>query len=756
MKKLKSLLVVFIASFTTLSCKALFNPNPTITKSATPGSQVQKPSPRPTAVPLPNSSNLIEKIEVPYPGLILNVGDSKNLLATANNTSGQKSGNLQWESSDNNIVLVTENGSVKAINEGSATLKVSGKTEPEKSYSIPVIVKDLGKSINRIDITPSVMILDNTGTGSATATLTNIDNTQDNRINWVILNRSIADVDSAGKVTARLEGETRLEAISAVDDSYKSSIKIIVRDNLENFVNTVPTVESINLKEKFFLFNLGESKTIDATVKYNLGRSDTDFQIESLNPEIISVDGHKISAIAEGKTRIRLYSHIEPNKSFYLPVIVGKLPVIISTVTASPAFQVLKEGESINIDARAYNNYKSENRNLQFNNLTPDILQLDNSSVKALKEGEGKIEITSQEDNSKKTMVNILVTKTDNRGPSKIVMSEAVVNGNVDNYSASLKWLKISSANNYQVYRNNKPVSTVNSDSWTDTNLKDPSYDYYVTACADKLCSAASNTIKVNIPKPLPVELGEPELKAGSSSYTLVLNWKQVPGATSYQVFKNNSSVLTTKDTSYFEPNFSVPFSDYYILACNQGGCSEPGNIKTVTQPVPNAPVLDKNIINKTNSLSDIVLKWSPVTGANYYTVLNNGKVVYMGAATTFRQNGLQDNFYEYFVSACNNSGCSAYQSTGSVSTVEKLPAPIINDPEATRGDNSKYYIYISWSEVDDIERYRLYKDDTLIYEGTATYFTEKDQDSLNHYYYVESCDGNGCTKSDTVKAKIK
>ena len=142
---------------------------------------------------------------------------------------------LTWASSDNNIVKVSENGTITAMAEGTATITASHK---DIKGTCKITVKSTTISLNKTKDTLAVedkMQLTATTTPSISTSF----------IKWTSSNTGVAKVDSTGKVTAVAKGDV---VISAKVGQSESKCNIHVASAIITLPATVSIYECRTFK----------------------------------------------------------------------------------------------------------------------------------------------------------------------------------------------------------------------------------------------------------------------------------------------------------------------------------------------------------------------------------------------------------------------------------------------------------------------------------------------------------------------------
>ena len=344
----------------------------------------------------------------------------------------------------------------------------------------------------------------------------------------------------------------------------------------------------------------------------------------------------------------------------------------------------------------------------------------------------------------------------------------------------------------------NNPATTVGTaqdtgTSYTHNNPDDDNNYYWVVACNSSGCS--------------PVDSNNPATTVGTAPDTptahyafegssIVLGWDAVDGASYYNVYYDdfhdsscrvnsggNASFceeLATNitDTDYTHNNPDPDTNYYWVVACNNSGCSpvDSNNPATTIGTAPDTPTAHYAFKGST-----IVLGWDPVADASYYNVYyddffsSSCRVSSGGNAsfcdelatnitgTSYTHNNPDDDNNYYWVVACNNSGCSPVDSNNPATNTGTAP-----DTPTARYAFKGSTIVLGWDAVADASYYRIYYDDffssscrvspggrasfceELATNITGTSYTHNNPDDDNNYYWVVACNSSGCSPVDS------
>ncbi|HHV65407.1 MAG TPA: hypothetical protein GXX46_10105 [Peptococcaceae bacterium] len=198
----------------------------------------------------------------------------------------------------------------------------------------------------------------------------------------------------------------------------------------------------------------------------------------------------------------------------------------------------------------------------------------------------------------------------------------------------SLTWSAVNSANSYTIYRSTTSngsysvIKTVTTNSYTDTGLtENTTYYYRVKASNSAGSSDYSSTVNAttlagNVP-PAPQNLSVTVLNSTSISLT----WSETVGATSYEIHTSSNlegtytRLVTVSSPAYTHTGLKANQTFYYkIRAINSNGAGSFSEAVHATTP----PSVPNGLKATADSSSQISLSWSPVDGAETYTIFRS------------------------------------------------------------------------------------------------------------------------------------
>ena len=233
----------------------------------------------------------IESITLNKSETTLPVGECETLIATVNPESASDK-SIHWESSNESVAEVTENGLVTAIASGTATISVTAKDGSGKSASCSVTVIKLVDSIG-FDKTSLVLYNDET----ATITATVLSETANNRnLMWSSSNTSVATVSSSGVVTGVSRGTAIITATAQDGSGISQTCEVEVKQY----------VTGITLDKTSLTLTKGKTVTLTPTISPS-NANDKSVTWSSSNTAVATVDqSGKVTAVSGGGATINV------------------------------------------------------------------------------------------------------------------------------------------------------------------------------------------------------------------------------------------------------------------------------------------------------------------------------------------------------------------------------------------------------------------------------------------------------------------
>lgn len=133
--------------------------------------------------------------------------------------------NVTWSSSDENVIVIDQNGVIKALKSGKATITVASISDESIKYSKEITVKERSNNPTAINIVSAntVEVGDTLNLRIEVLPKGTI-----NTVTWVSENENIVTVNADGLVTAISVGTAKVIATSTTNQSLKAELEITV------------------------------------------------------------------------------------------------------------------------------------------------------------------------------------------------------------------------------------------------------------------------------------------------------------------------------------------------------------------------------------------------------------------------------------------------------------------------------------------------------------------------------------------------
>ncbi|HPS40325.1 MAG TPA: fibronectin type III domain-containing protein, partial [Candidatus Cloacimonadota bacterium] len=227
----------------------------------------------------------------------------------------------------------------------------------------------------------------------------------------------------------------------------------------------------------------------------------------------------------------------------------------------------------------------------------------------------------------------------------------------------------------YRIYRNGSFYQTSIVPNFTDPDLANGTYSYYVKALYGALESAASNTVSPTV---------EVAYSASNLSGTVILddvllNWTDpvdMGGFNGYSIYRDGVLIGTTFSVVYTDTNLPNGTYSYFVITNYYSGSSLPSNTYSPTVRLPYMPQnADISVIN-----DNVMITWEAPTDTNLltgYRVLRDGVAIFESDALFYLDQELANEDYEYTVRSVYGVAISNPTNAGTAHVeVHYVPGP--------------------------------------------------------------------------------
>ena len=284
------------------------------------------------------SPGVVTGVRLDYEGITVGVGGTWQLNATVEPEDAQNR-SVTWESSDETVATVDENGLVTGKSAGSATVTVR---TVEGGYTAQCMVNVEGDEtvavtgvrLDNIGITVGVG-----GTWQLNATVEPED-AENKSVTWESSDESVATVDENGLVTGKSAGSATV-TVRTVDGGYTAQCSVTV----EGEETVLPT--GVTLSHTTLNMKAGEETLLIATVQ-PADATDKSITWESNAPETVSVDSEGRLTAHKAGTAVITAKTVNGFSAFCMVTVEeGDEPEIpVKGIVLSHRFLDLTEGET--------------------------------------------------------------------------------------------------------------------------------------------------------------------------------------------------------------------------------------------------------------------------------------------------------------------------------------------------------------------------------------------------------------------------
>jgi chitodextrinase len=144
----------------------------------------------------------------------------------------------------------------------------------------------------------------------------------------------------------------------------------------------------------------------------------------------------------------------------------------------------------------------------------------------------------------------------------------------------------------------------------------------------------------------------------GASAGSVYISWNASSGATSYQLYRNDTQVYNGGDGFHHDTGLTAGTTYSYTVEATNSRGSSARSAALLWTTIAATPT---GLTVGSATVSSLSISWDASTGATSYQLYRNGTHVYNGGANAYTDTGLTSSTkYSYTVQASNNGGSSA------------------------------------------------------------------------------------------------
>lgn len=342
-------------------------------------------------------------VDVPVTGITLNhkeitievLKNTEQLVATVEPANATNK-NVVFSSSNTNVAVVSNDGLVTAINNGTATITVTSKENP--SIMAKCLVK-VGAPVLVTDVTvqPAELSLKTDATYQLSVAVLP-SNADDRSVEYTTSNAAVATVSASGLVTAKGPGSATI-TVAAKDGSGKKATCT---------VTVTQPVKGVTVSPSSVVIQQGNVQKLTASVvPENATNKELIYKSSNETVAIVSNDGI-ITARSEGWATITVCS--KENQAIYgtCTVKVG-LPVYVSKITLNTTNVTMWAGATTQLGV-SIEPANADIKTVTYGSSNPDVATVSSTGlITAKKKGTTTITVTATDGSGKSASCAVIV-----------------------------------------------------------------------------------------------------------------------------------------------------------------------------------------------------------------------------------------------------------------------------------------------------------------------------------------------------------
>lgn len=402
--------------------------------------------------------------------LIMQIGDESQLAKTIypENATNQ---NVTWESSNEEVATVDENGNVVAINAGTTIITVTTEDGGYQSacdvHVYEKVVRVEGVAMSRTELVLEVGAEDQLNAIFTPLLPTN------SGVEWKSSNESVVTVEVPGKLLAIGEGEAVI-TVTTSDGGFQATCNVkVVKEISPILLQGV----SMNLSE--VTIHAGETFTIYA-ITNPIDADNQNVRWSSSDDRIVSVSQGGVMKAHQPGTAVITVTTEEGNYTAQCKVTVT--PIFVRTIEVTPTQAVLQMTETVQIAANILPS-NATNQNVTWSSSNDKIAMVDSKGVvTAIAAGDATITATAIDGSGICGSCRITVEKNEVQPPTDEQFPE--IGTKITLTTGTYRITKASSKSREVTLV--KPKNKKKTAVTIPATIKMDGYSYKVTAIADK------------------------------------------------------------------------------------------------------------------------------------------------------------------------------------------------------------------------------------------------------------------------------
>ena len=319
----------------------------------------------------------------------MNKGTTTTLVATINPSDTTEDTTKKWESSNDKVVTVDENGMVTAVGRGSAEVTVTvGNKKATAKIEVLVPITSVQINKDKVEVVKNQTVI-------LSAIINPSDTTEDTTVTWESDDSSIATVDENGVVTGKSEG------VVVIRGTLQNGMEI----SSEVTVTIIP-VDSISFEDKEMTVLKGKETLLNVLINPSNATEIEEITFESSDDTIITVDENgRIRGLKAGTATITARMG---NLSCSIDVTVEE--VHLTDIIIKNDLSNIHVGDSFDLELILNPENTTDELTFTYESSNEDVITIDENGHLVAKAA-GKSTITVTASNGVQTSYEVNVTK---------------------------------------------------------------------------------------------------------------------------------------------------------------------------------------------------------------------------------------------------------------------------------------------------------------------------------------------------------
>ena len=237
----------------------------------------------------------ITSVALNLTAIALEEGTTQSLRATINPSDTTDSKELKWKSSNTNVATVDQNGEIRAVKKGTATITVETVNGKKAECKITVVPAVENIPIENVTLNKTELLIEEEQTEKLLATINPSDTTDSKELRWNSSNPNVATIDQMGNVEAKNAGKTTITVTTSNGKTAACQVTVTKK--------AIP-IESVTLDKHQIVLKVGKSETLAAQINPIDTTEDKSLRWTSNNEIVAVVEDGIVTAKSIGETTI--------------------------------------------------------------------------------------------------------------------------------------------------------------------------------------------------------------------------------------------------------------------------------------------------------------------------------------------------------------------------------------------------------------------------------------------------------------------